>query len=126
MQLRPRQSKAISDLQQAYASGARGPVLVAPTGFGKTATAVEIVRLALARGRSVWFLAHLEEILGDTAARLEVACIPFGRIQPGCDREYQHPVQVVSVWSAALRDDLPPADLIIIDECHLARPPICS
>ncbi len=123
MKLRPLQIKAISDLQQAYGSGARAPVLVAPTGFGKTATAVEIVRMALARGRSVWFLAHLEEILADTADRLEKAGIPFGRIQSGCEREYHHQVQVVSVWSAALRDDLPSADLIIIDECHLAVAP---
>lgn len=123
MQLRPRQTQAIADLQQAYRTGARAPVLVAPTGFGKTATAVEIVRMALARGRSVWFLAHLEEILADTAGRLEAAGIPFGRIQPGCDRAHHHPVQVVSVWSAALRSDLPSADLIVIDECHLAIAP---
>lgn len=123
MRFRPRQTQAITDLRQAYASGSRAPVLVAPTGFGKTATAVQIVRMALVHGQTVWFLAHLEEILADTAGRLQEAGIPFGRIQPGCDRDYNYQVQVVSVWTAALRLDLPPADFIIIDECHLAVAP---
>jgi superfamily II DNA or RNA helicase len=121
--LRPRQTQAIADLQRAYSDGARAPVLVAPTGFGKTATAVDIVRMAWARGRSVWFLAHLDEILTDTANRLEEAGLPFGRIQPGFDRDYHQQIQVVSVWTAVNRLDLPPADFIIIDECHLAVAP---
>ncbi len=123
MRLRPRQTQAITDLQHAYADGARAPVLVAPTGFGKTATAVDIVRMACARGRSVWFLAHLDEILTDTAGRLEEASFPFGRIQPGCDREYNQQIQVASIWTAINRSDLPTPDLIIIDECHLAVAP---
>ena len=70
IQLRPRQRKAVDDLRLAYASGARAPILVAPTGFGKTATAAEIVRMTTSRGRRVWFLAHLKEILDDTSERL--------------------------------------------------------
>jgi superfamily II DNA or RNA helicase len=58
-------------------------VLVAPTGAGKTFTAIEIVRLTIARGRSVWFLAHLREILDDTSARLTAAGIDHGSIRAG-------------------------------------------
>jgi superfamily II DNA or RNA helicase len=118
--LRPRQTQAVEDLRLAYASGARAPILVAPTGFGKTATATEIVRLTIARGRSVWFLAHLKEILDDTADRLTAAGIPFGSIRAGHPAEYQHLVQVVGVATAVRRPELPRPDLIIIDECHLA------
>ena len=57
--LRPRQLRAVANLRHAYACGFRAPILVAPTGFGKTATATEIVRLCISRGRRVWFLAHL-------------------------------------------------------------------
>lgn len=121
--LRPRQAKAQEDLRCAYASGFRAPILVAPTGFGKTATATEIVRNAIAKGKQVWFLAHLEEILDDTAERLMAAGINFGQIRSGRSMDYSWPVQLVMVQTAASaigKRNLPRPDLIIIDECHLA------
>lgn len=121
--LRPRQSKAFTDLQHAYKQGFRAPILQAPTGFGKTATATEIVRRAVAKGRCVWFLAHLEEILDDTADRLTTAGINFGQIRSGRPMDYTWPVQVVMVQTAVSaigKRNLPRPDLIIIDECHLA------
>jgi superfamily II DNA or RNA helicase len=118
--LRPRQSQAVAALRQAYGSGHRAPILVAPTGFGKTATATEIVRLTIARGRSVWFLAHLREILDDTAARLTAAGISHGSIRAGRSSDYSKLVQVVAVQTAVRRQQLPRPGLIIVDECHLA------
>ena len=118
-ELRPRQLKAIADLKAAYAKGYRAPLLVAPTGFGKTHTCVSIIESALKRGRTVWFLAHLHEILEDTARRLENAGIAHGHIRAGHKPDYDQPVQVVSVQTAARRKT-PKPDLIIIDECHLA------
>jgi superfamily II DNA or RNA helicase len=118
--LRPRQTQAVADLRDAYGSGARAPILVAPTGFGKTATATEIVRLTISRGRSVWFLAHLKEILDDTAERLHVAGISHGSIRAGRSSDYGQLVQVVAVQTAVRRQRLPRPDLIIVDECHLA------
>lgn len=118
--LRPRQIQALDDLRRAYATGARAPILVAPTGFGKTATATEIVRQSIARGKRVWFLAHLREILHDTSARLTAAGIRHGHIQAGRSADYSLPVQVVAIATAARRAHLPQPDLIIVDECHLA------
>jgi DNA repair protein RadD len=120
MNLRPRQIQAVADLRQAYASGARAPILVAPTGFGKTATAVEIVRNAVAKGRRVWFLAHLREILDDTSARLIAGGISHGSIRAGRSADYSQMVQVVAVQTAVRRPSLPRPHLIIVDECHLA------
>lgn len=118
--LRPRQLQALADLRQVYASGAKAPILVAPTGFGKTATAAEIVRQAVARGRQVWFLAHLKEILNDTSYRLTTAGISHGYIQAGRSADYSQPVQIVAVQTAVRRSGLPKPDLVIVDECHLA------
>ena len=120
IQLRQRQFKAILDLRAAYASGARAPILVAPTGFGKTCTAAEIVRSAVNKGNRVWFLAHLREILDDTSGRLTAAGIPHGHIRAGIKPDHDKPVQVVAVQTAVRRSNLPQPDLIIIDECHLA------
>lgn len=118
--LRPRQLQALADLRQAYASGSRAPILVAPTGFGKTATAAEIVRQAVAKGKRVWFLAHLKEILDDTSARLTAGGIGHGQIRAKKSADYTAAVQVVGVATAVKRTGLPRPDLIIVDECHLA------
>ena len=120
-QLRPRQAQAITDLREAYRAGYRAPILVAPTGFGKTDTAVPIVRSAVARGRRVGFLAHLKEILDDTSDRLLEAGIGYGSIRSGRSTDYSQSVQVIAVQTAVRRRQLPPLDLLIIDECHLAR-----
>ncbi|NBS93202.1 MAG: DEAD/DEAH box helicase [Betaproteobacteria bacterium] len=120
IELRPRQAKAIADVRAAFASGHRAPVLVAPTGAGKTFTAIEIVRLSISRGHSVWFLAHLREILDDTSARLTAAGIGHGSIRAGRSSDYSQPVQVVAVQTAVRRQRLPRPGLIIVDECHLA------
>jgi superfamily II DNA or RNA helicase len=119
-QLRPRQAQAITDLREAYRAGYRAPILVAPTGFGKTDTAVPIVRSAVARGRRVGFLAHLKEILDDTSDRLLEAGIGYGSIRSGRSADYSQSVQMISVQTAAKRDRLPPLDMLIVDECHLA------
>ncbi len=118
--LRPRQQKAIDDVRAAYASGRRAPILCAPTGAGKTFTAAEIIRSAVSKGKRVWFLAHLKEILDDTCARLDSAGIRYGQIMSGARPEPHKSVQVVSVQTAIRRKDLAKPDLIIVDECHLA------
>lgn len=117
---RPRQHQALADLRQAYGVGRRAPILVAPTGFGKTAIAGEIVRQAVAKQRRVWFVAHLKEILDDTSHRLTAAGISYGQIRAGRSEMPGKPVQIVSVQTAVRRHNLQRPDLMIIDECHLA------
>lgn len=113
--------KAIDDLRQAYQAGFRAPILVAPTGFGKSATAAVIIRSAIARGNRVWFLAHLREILDATSRKLTAEGIGHGHIMAGLESDRDAMVQVVMVQTAAKRlgKHLKP-DLIVIDEAHLA------
>lgn len=95
-------------------------MLCAATGFGKTHTSAEIIKSAIQRGNDVWFLAHLREILDDTARRLQQADIPHGFIMAGMPRNPFKPVQIVSVQTAVRRPVARKPGLIIIDECHLA------
>lgn len=119
--LRPRQIKAIEDITAAYRAGYKAPILVMPTGGGKTHTAVEIVRKAVAKGRRVWFMAHLREILDATAKRLIAERMHHGFIMAGRLADRRQQVQIVSVQTAVRRlDRLERPDLIIIDEAHLA------
>jgi len=119
--LRPRQVQAIEDLREAYRDGKRAPILVAPTGFGKSATASVIIRSAVERGRRVWFLAHLREILDATSAKLTTEGIDHGFIMAGRPADAGAMVQVVMVQTAVRRlgrGERP--DLIVLDEAHLA------
>lgn len=121
MSLRPRQLQAIENLRQAYRNGNRAPILVAPTGFGKTHTSAEIIRSAVARGHRVWFLAHLREILDATSAKLKAEGIDHGFIMAGRPEQPDAAVQVVMVQTAVRRlGRCTKPDLIVIDEAHLA------
>jgi superfamily II DNA or RNA helicase len=88
--------------------------------MGKTHTAAEIIKSAIDRGNDVWFLAHLREILDDTARRLRDAGIPHGFIMAGMPVSPRQPVQIVSVQTAVRRPVVRKPGLIIVDECHLA------
>ena len=121
MSLRPRQIKAIEDLRAAYRAGRRSPILVAPTGFGKSHTAVAMIQAAVGKGLRVWFLAHLRELLIDASKRLADAKIPHGWIAAGALGDRRKPVQVAMVQTVVRRlDRYDPPDLLIVDEAHLA------
>lgn len=121
IQLRPRQTKAVDALRAAYGAGHRAPILVAPTGFGKSATASYMIRSAVAKGRRVWFLAHLREILEATSKQLTAEGIDHGFIMAGKPEDTDAAVQVAMVQTAVRRlGRYTKPDLIVIDEAHLA------
>lgn len=123
MQLRPRQVKAYADLQTAYREGFKSPILRASTGFGKSHSAVDIMRNAAARGKRVWFSAHLDLLLRDASKRLTKYGVPHAWICAGFPMALKHQVQVVSVETLRRRiEKIPPQyypDLLIIDEGHI-------
>ncbi len=116
IELRPYQQRAIEDVRRAYRRTKR-VLLVAPTGFGKTATASALIQWAVAKGRRVVFAVHRREIVRDTLRRLEGAGVPCGLVMAG-ERATDAPVQVCSVQTLVARDAAPPADLIVWDEAH--------
>jgi superfamily II DNA or RNA helicase len=109
--LRDYQRHAIDELRQHLHAN---PILVIPTGGGKTRTAAEFVREF--PGRTLW-LAHRRELIKQAAASLEQSGLRVGIIQAGYPSYASRPVQVASVQTLARRT--PPAvDLIVIDESH--------
>jgi superfamily II DNA or RNA helicase len=97
---------------------------VAPTGAGKTIIGASIIHNATNADRKVMVLAHTREIIKQTAEKLFANGIDHGIIQAGFATRPDEAVQVASVqtlWARAVRTnrmELPPADLLIIDECH--------
>ena len=115
--LREYQTHAISLVRRAYLAGKRAVLLVLPTGAGKTATASELIRVAVGRGRRVIFLVHRREIVLDTARRLAGAGVPAGVVMAD-EPVTRAPVQVCSVQTLIARGSFPAAELVIWDECH--------
>jgi DNA repair protein RadD len=115
--LRPLQERAIQAVREALASVTR-VLLVAPTGFGKTATSSELIRRAVERKRRVIFVVHRREIVRDTARRLRAMGVPCAIVMADEPLPAGEPVLVCSIQTLYARGDRPPADLIFWDEAH--------
>ena len=121
MELRPYQVRAVDDLRNAFRQGAKAPLLVLPTGGGKTVVFTEITRSAVQRDRSVLILVHRKELVRQTSNKLGWVGVEHGVIAAGHSQS-QHAVQVASVQTIVRRLhklDWTPS-LIIIDEAHHA------
>ncbi|MGI9158664.1 MAG: DEAD/DEAH box helicase, partial [Saprospiraceae bacterium] len=71
--LRPYQQTAVEKIRQAYVSGCKAPLLVLPTGGGKTVIFSHIAATSSARGKRVLILVHRIELLRQTAKALQRA-----------------------------------------------------
>jgi superfamily II DNA or RNA helicase len=119
MQLRSYQDRAIDDLRSAYQSGANAPLLVLPTGGGKTCIIAAISANAAVRGRHVLILVHRRELIHQTSSKLAWVGLEHGIIAAGIPPS-DHAVQIASVQTLARRLsrlNWQPT-LIIIDEAH--------
>jgi DNA repair protein RadD len=117
--LRPLQAHSIEKLRLSLGSGKRRPVLLAPTGFGKTLVAAAVVEGALAKKKRVIFTVPMLSLVDQTVQTFwEEGIRDVGVIQgTHAMTDWSRPVQVASVQTLQRRR-LPEADVVIIDECH--------
>jgi superfamily II DNA or RNA helicase len=120
MELRDYQTRAITELRQALASGYKRPVVQSPTGSGKTVMAAAIINMARAKDKRVLFCVPALSLIDQTVERFrQNGIFEIGVMQGQHEMtDYAQPVQVCSVQTLARRT-IPAADLIIIDECHV-------
>jgi DNA repair protein RadD len=121
MQLYPDQADTLDKLRSAYKQGFRRPLLVSPTGSGKTVMFSEVSRGASARGTRVIQICHRQELV-DQIHRANVAAgIRPGVIASGYPESPGAMVQIASVASLVRRlDRVPEPGLLVIDEAHHA------
>ena len=121
--LRPYQEKALDNIRQKIMQGFHKILVSSPTGSGKGVLLSHIIQLANAKGQSILFLVHRQEILFQVSAYLNHHGIEHGVIKAGCVHEDHHPVQLASFQTLHRRKNSPfikKADIVIIDECHHA------
>ena len=125
--LRPYQIDAVDRIMAALAAGER-PIIVAPTGSGKTIVLAELIKRCVAAHKRVLVLAHRREIINQTKQKLQAHGVRCSVIMASAENELRlyEPVQVAAIatlWVRAIRSNriqLPLADLVIVDEAHHA------
>src|SRR5690606_13807779 len=122
--LRPYQERAC---ERAWTSIMRGerPFVVSPTGSGKTVVAASLIDRARSEGMRVALMTPRQEILWQTVSTIRAFGHEPGILMGDATCRRYEPVQVVC-WptlvqrSARSESWFPDADLVLIDECHLA------
>jgi len=125
-ELRDYQREAIDALYQYWVDGlGEFPLIVAPTGSGKTALIAQIIKDAMSfPDTRVMVLTHVKELLEQGAQEVL-------ELYPECDfafysagigqKRLDKPVTfagIQSIWKRAF-DMIPPPDLVLIDEAHM-------
>lgn len=135
IQLRDYQSDAVNLVRQSFAAGKRAPLLVLPTGGGKTTIFSYVTDSAAKKGRTVYLLCHRAELVKQISATLARFGCQHQIIAPGPivrqsqveqfrahGRTFVHHgarVFVASVQTLVRRlDAYPQPDLIVVDEAH--------
>ena len=121
MILRPYQTDIIGEVRLRLGEGLRAPLIVSPTGSGKTVMFSHIADGAGKKNKRVWILVHRAELVEQTSRTMREIGIHHGIIAAGWPVDPLPHVQVVSVQTVVRRTGgLIPPDLIIVDECHHA------
>lgn len=120
--LRDYQQQSVQAVRASYQSGKTAPLLVLPTGGGKTVVFCHIAATATQRDKKALILVHRIELLNQTSAALTKSGVHHGLINPQYTADLMAPVQVASVQTLVRRLNkyhFEP-NLIVVDEAHHA------
>lgn len=118
--LRDYQNESVEAVRDAYRDAYRSPLLVLPTGGGKTVVFSYITEQMDKNGKRVYILVHRQELLYQTSKKLSEFGVTHGIISPGHSMTGDR-VQVASVQTLVRRlERYPSSDLLIVDEAHHA------
>ena len=120
IQLRDYQLDLVDGVRAAYRAGKRSPLVVSPTGSGKTVLFAYIAQGTSAKGNGVVILVHRQELVDQTCRTLHAFGVAHGVIAAGRTPDRSLPVQVASVQTYVRRLDIFRPALIIADEAHHA------
>lgn len=117
--LRPYQSEAIEALRGSFRAGHHSPLLVMPTGAGKTVCFSYLTQRLTAAGKRVAILVHREELIRQVSDTLRAFDVDRGLIAAGALYDRRQRAHVASVFALARRlDRVAVPDYVICDEAH--------
>ena len=121
MQLRDYQTKAISDLRSSFKQGNKSPLLVMPTGSGKTVVFAEISKRLRQSKHNVLILVHRKELIDQASNKLKAIKVSHGIIAAKY-KSSRSAIQIASVQTLVRRlsSNTFTPNYIIIDEAHHA------
>lgn len=119
--LRDYQQRARAEFYGRLSRGSRAPLIISPTGSGKTILALFIILDYIRHGRRVLFLAHRTELISQISEKLDACAIDHAILKAGMERgSFADLVILASVQTFTARMPYVPGDfdLIITDEAH--------
>ncbi len=117
MELRDYQKLIYDELVADVKSGTKRPLLVLPTGAGKTVIFSYLAKQCLKKSNNVLILVHRRELVKQASDKCKLFNIPHGIIASKFP-ETDSNVQVASVQTLVRRKNNFIPDVIIIDEAH--------
>lgn len=121
--LRDYQAHGVKLVRDLVKSGRRRILVQSPTGAGKGFVLSAIIHAAHKKGKRGLFIVHKRELVNQISATLTKHQVEHGLIMAGEDH-WEYPIQLASIgtlhsWvTRRKRIKPPPADFLIIDECH--------
>jgi superfamily II DNA or RNA helicase len=122
LNLRPHQMEVIDALRDGFKQGYKSQLLYAPTGFGKTEVAIALMKATADKFKRAAIVLDRLVLVDQTSMRLSKYGLEHGVYQSGHWKfNRSERLQVCSAQTLESRDDFPAVDLLIVDECHIAR-----
>ncbi len=92
-------------------------LIVAPTGAGKTALIIEMIKNALTKNKKILFFVHQKKLIEQTSIALKKQNIDHGFLAAGYPKKTR-PLMLCMIQTYNRRELTINADLMIIDEAH--------
>lgn len=121
LKLRPYQIDALEQIRKFYRTGDKKVLLWLATGGGKTLIFSQVLKGVHEKGKKAIMVVRGKSLVEQASQRLDREGVPHGVIQANHPRNRpDEPIQICSIDTLARRRITPEADLIVIDEAHLA------
>lgn len=124
MKLRPYQQEALEAARNSVRMGKKRPIIAAPTAFGKTVLAAQMMKNCQDSGKKGWFFCDRKILIEQTIEKFQSMGIDFGVRQSMHELSNPAaPIQIASVQTVHAmvkkhKGRIPDIDFMLVDECH--------
>jgi len=124
MNLYKHQEKALLLARDSMRRGLKRPIIAAPTSFGKTVLAGEMLKNCQDMGKKGWFFCDRKQLVEQSIDKFTQMGIDFGvRMANHPLHNPQAPIQIASIQTVQAmigkhKRALPEFDMALVDECH--------